>query len=128
MSIAGYDFGNIKCNMNDSELLSAFLAKAKIEQKKLFSKYWTKKTDAQKHTNFSNKILNYIHIIPCQKLFLLAWYNNITYTLNKEIGTSKTLLTSYYNGPSCQNIELEFLHRELFIDNLPIKYIKTNWE
>lgn len=96
--------------MNDSKLLSAFIAtEAKIEASKRSSKQQTNKTDAEKRANLLDEIFYYTHIVPCQRLFSLAWYDDITYALDTKSSLSKALFISCCNRPSCQNIEPEFL-------------------
>ena len=95
--------------MKDFELLSAFMAiEAEIEATKWSSKQQSNKTNAQKRANLSDEIFYYIHTIYCQRLFSLAWYNNMTYTLDMETGLGKALPTCCYNGPSCQSIKPKF--------------------
>lgn len=52
----------------------------------------------------------------------------MTDVFDRKLSLSKTLSISCCNGPSCQSIELEFLPKELFIHNLLIKYVETDWK
>lgn len=79
-------------NVNDSELLSAlFLAKSDLKTQKWF-KQSNNKNDLQKRDNISGKIFHYIYNAFYQQYFSLAWYDNMTYKIDKTIGLSKTFL------------------------------------
>lgn len=65
-SIIGSDFDNNEYSINNFELLLAFLAiEAEIKQTKRSSKQLANKIDAQKRTNFVDKIFYFIHITLC---------------------------------------------------------------
>lgn len=64
------------------------------------------KTDAQKRTNLSEEIFNYIHIAKCWQLLSLACYDDSTYG---DRPSSKPLLTLCYNASGCLFEDPNFL-------------------
>lgn len=84
------------------------------------------KTDAEKRAKLPDELFNYIHAAQCRKLFFLAWYNDLTYTLN--VDGSKTLPELCCNGPSCNSKEHDFLERPPFINTTPAKFNEATRE
>ena len=85
------------------------------------------KSNAKKHITLSNEIFNYIHVTPCHRVFLLTWYDNITYTKNVN-GSMLALPTFYYNRHNYNSILPNFLSREAFIDVSLITYMEVDRE
>lgn len=84
-----------------------------------------------KQTIIPNGIFDYIHVAQCKKLFLLTWYDDLTYAdeiISNETILKKSLFKAYCNSPSCNSPELEYLQRESFFQCTIIKYNKTDWE
>ena len=73
-------------------------------------------------------MFNYIHNTPCRRLFSLAWYDDITYKVDKATGLSKALPQSCCNGSSCQSAEPEVLQKNPFINIIPTKHTETDRE
>ena len=84
-------------------------------------------TNAEKQAKLPNKIFNYIHTAKCRRLFLLDWYDDVTYAASEE-GLIKALPNPYCNGSSFQSSNPEFLNRPPFIDTTPVKYNESNRE
>ena len=80
-------------------------------------------TDATKCVKLPNEILDFIYIAQCQRLFSLAWYNNMTYAQNKD---TKELPVPCCNDSSCNLVEPDFIYRELFIDLTNPSIIETD--
>ena len=73
-------------------------------------------TNAAKCAKLSNEIFDYIHIACCQRLFSLAWYNDLTYAQSEDISPPKELPVLCCHGPSCNSIEPDYIQRESFIN------------
>ena len=71
-----------------------------------------------KRPNIPNKIFDYIYITWYKRLFLLTWYDDLTYadevTSNGTI-IKKFLLETCCINLSCNNLEPEYLQRDPFI-------------
>lgn len=80
-SIAGF-----KQKLDEPDTKNLLLLATKKEDKmvKKKNKKKTNKSDTKKLANLSNKIFDYIHIALCRRLFLLTWYNDMTYTKNAD--------------------------------------------
>lgn len=68
------------------------------------SKKQTSKSDAAKQALLLNEIFDYICTAKCRRFFLLAWYNNTTYSSNSKALTEtipKPLPLFCCNEPSC---------------------------
>lgn len=91
---------NEKGNIIESDFLITFLAtESENKKKKKVTKQRTKKTDIQKRANLPNKIFNYIYMVPCCRLFLLARHDDMTHIVNIT-GIAKALPIPYCNGPN----------------------------
>lgn len=74
------------------------------------------RTNVAKYAKYPNKIFDYIHVTCCQRLFSLAWYNDLTYVQSKDVSYTKELSVPYCNGPSCNSTEPDYIQREPFIN------------
>lgn len=73
-------------------------------------------TNVAKYTKLPNEIFDYIHIAWCQRLFFLAWYNDLTYAQSEDISSTKELSMLYCNGLSCNFTKPNYIHKVLFIN------------
>lgn len=89
------------------------------------SKKQASKSDAQKRAALFYEIFDYIYVVKCRRLFSLAWYDDQTYVLANDTGTTPPLPTLCCNGPGCQSEDPEFLKRDPFVEIETIKYIET---
>lgn len=111
-SIAKSEVGNINNNA-DADLMAIFLA-TKADKNKTNKKkdQKLKQTYATKGAKIIHEIFDYIHITQCKRLFSLVLYNDLTYIDEKASDGSiikKSLLEAFYNRPSCNNSEFEYL-------------------
>lgn len=68
------------------------------------------KTDTAKQVKLLNEIFDYIHIAKCQKLFSLAWYDNLMYAQSNNSSTPAVIFPpSCCNGLSCSSTELLYI-------------------
>lgn len=86
------------------------------------------KTEAEKRRNLPNEIFEYIHVARYRRLFSLAWYNDITYTMSDDAGITKPLPILCCNGPDGLSAKPDYLKREPFIDLTPTKFTETDRE
>lgn len=118
---------NKKGKINDSKLLFALLAtKSEITNQIKAAKKQKNQSELQKRANLPDKFFDYIYYVFCQRFFSLAWYNDITYAINKATKLRKNLPTLCCNGPSCKSTEPKFLQREPFIEIFLIKYLEID--
>lgn len=74
-------------------------------------------TDVEKRAKLPNEIFDYIYVARCQRLFSLAWYDNLTYAQGDDSSTpAVALLIPCYNSPNCSSTEPLYILRESFID------------
>lgn len=64
------------------------------------SKQQANKNDLQKQVNLSDEIFDYMYNTLGQQLFLLAWYDDMTYRVDKITSPSKLFPQLYCNGSS----------------------------
>lgn len=121
--------GDVDEEVNDPKfLLVLFATESEVTNQSKSAKYQSNKSDLQKRANLPDEFFDYIHCALYRRLFSLAWYNDMTYTINKVTGFGKDLPTPCCNGFNHKNTEPEFLQRELFINIAPTKYSKSDWE
>lgn len=75
----------------------------------------------------TNLIFDYIHVAQCQRLFSLAWYDDLTYSSKKGLN-HQPLSLAYCNGPNCKNIEPDYMNREPFISTTLTKLTESDQE
>lgn len=99
-------------------LFNLIVIKTKKDSNTKKAKKQTSKTEMKKRVKLPNKLFDYIYTAQCQKLFSLAWYNDLTYTSNVN-SLLKAFPELYYNGFSYNLKDLSFLKKILFsITNL----------
>lgn len=93
----------------EADLLSALLGtKAEEEQQCKQAKKRVSKSNAAKQADLPDEIFDYILTAKCQRFFLLAWYDDITYASSTASNTadgspSKALPIPCCNGSSCSS-------------------------
>lgn len=121
--------GDVDEEVNDPKfLLALFATESKVTNQRKSAKYQSNKSDLQKHANLPDEFFDYIYCALYRRLFSLAWYNDMTYAINKITGFGIDLPTSCCNRFNYKNTEPEFLQRELFINIAPTKYSKSDRE
>lgn len=65
---------------DQDDLIAAFFA-TKADEQQIQKKKDKKanQSDAAKQAKLRDKIIDYIHIAQCRRLFFLAWYDDLTY-------------------------------------------------
>ena len=111
----------------DTENLLLLATEGEDEMVKKKNEKKANKSDAEKRANLSNEIFDYIHVAPCRRLFLLAWYDDMTYAKNAD-GSMLSLPTFCCNGHGCNSTTPDFLSREDFIDVSPVTYTEVDQE
>ena len=135
---AGSEVGSGACSGADFDLDDADKAdlvsgvpatkadKSRISKKK---EGRSNKSDAAKRANLPDEMFEYIHVAQCQRLYSLAWYDDMTYAQSSDnSGATKTLPQPCCNGPRCQSEEPEFMKRDSFIDTSTPKYMENDRE
>lgn len=117
-------------NADKVDLLSGVLAteanKSQISKKK---NHRSNKSDATKQANLSNKMFEYIHVAQCQRLYFLAWYDDMIYAQSSNNSrATKALPQLCCNGLGYQSKKPEFIKWDTFIDTSTFKYTENNWE
>ncbi|MCJ1471089.1 hypothetical protein MMC07_009737, partial [Pseudocyphellaria aurata] len=119
-SVAGSDFDE-EYNVRDEDFVSNVFSTTEADKKHAEHKNWNKKssTDATKRAKMPDEIFDYIHVARCQRLFPLAWYNDLTYAVDAAVPeAAKALPDACCNGLSCQSPKPACLQREPFIKKL----------
>lgn len=78
----------------------------------------------KKQAKLPDRIFNYIHTANCQQLIFLDWYNNISYSPNKD-GSIKLLLYLFHKGSKW---DPEYLNQISSIDKTIDKYKESEKE
>lgn len=85
-----------KENIDNSNLLAAFLSVESETKNQKMSKYQRNKINIQKQFNLSDEIFGYVQNVCCQRFFSWAWYNHMKYQVD-NVNVSQLLLTSCSN-------------------------------
>lgn len=89
-----------------ADLFCGILASdANQDQKEQKKELQTFQTNATKQSKLPNKIFDYIYVARYQKLFPLAWYDDMTYAQSENSSSIKVLPVTCCNGPNCNFIE-----------------------
>lgn len=90
----------------EADLFSGILASnANQDQKEQKKELQTLQTDTTKQSRLPIEIFDYIYVAKYQKLFSLAWYDDITYAQSENSSFIKVLPISCCNGPNCHFTE-----------------------
>ena len=84
--------------------------------------------NATKRSRLPNKIFNYIHVARCQKLFSLAWYDNMMYAQSEDFSPAKALQIPCCNNLSCNSTEPYYTQREPFVNTAIAKATEADRE
>ncbi len=94
-----------------NKFLFLLTTERELEKKKQPINKKISKSNAERHVALPNEIFDYIHVAFCQRLFLLTWYEDMTYVVKEKFNNSKVLLELCCNKSRCRSLELEFINQ-----------------